>query len=107
VLAAITPQSTEETPLNLDPEIVKSAMITATSSGEEVAEPSASELKKTDLAVKYDKMRQALYRARGLKAKPGRRVAAKDLEAGEEEEDYGTSGRRISMRDEPIDPNEL
>lgn len=107
VITAIEPQSTEETPLNLDPEVVKSAMTAAGQGGGEISEPSAAELKKADLAAKYDRMRQALFRARGLKASPGRKATVKDMEPGEEEDEYGSAGRGINMRDEPIDPNEL
>lgn len=107
VLNAITPQSTEETPLNLDPDVVKSAMAGAGSDAGDISEPSATELKKGDLAAKYDRMRQALYKSRGLKVKPGRRAATKDIDSGDEEEELGMGGRGINMRDEPIDPNEL
>lgn len=107
VLAAITPQSTEETPLNLDPEVVKSAMTGVSGDTGDTSEPDAAELKKADLAAKYDRMRQALYKARGLRAKPGRRAVAKDTEPGEEEDLGSDTGRGINMRDEPIDPNEL
>lgn len=107
VVAAITPQSTEETPLNLDPEVITAAIAAASPGTGDTAEPSAVELKKADLAAKYDRMRQALYRARGLKAKPGRKSPTKDEPEPGEEDDYGSGGRSINMRDEPVDPNEL
>lgn len=109
VMDAITPQSSEETPLNLDPEVVKSA-IASTSGGVSSAEgePDIESLKKADLASKYEKMRKALYAARGLKSRPGRKPVVKDPEMdvdydGEE----GGMRRGINMRDEPVDPNEL
>jgi hypothetical protein len=109
VLDAITSQSTEETPLNLDPEVVKSAIADVKAgpvAGEE--EPDIENLKKTDLAAKYDRMRQALLKARGLKASPGRRPQSRDVvpDLGDEDE-LGSMSRKINMRDEPIDPNEL
>jgi len=107
VAAAIIPQSTEETPLNLDPEVITAAIAAASPGTGDIAEPSAAELKKADLAAKYDRMRQALYRSRGLKAKPGRKAASKETDLGDGEEDYSGGGRGINMRDEPVDPNEI
>lgn len=107
VVAAITPQNTEETPLNLDPEVVTAAIAAAAPGSGETVEPSAAELKKADLTAKYDRMRQALYRSRGLTAKPGRKAISREVEPGEEEEDFSGSSRGINMRDEPVDPNEI
>lgn len=110
VIDAIAIDSTEETPLNLDPSVVKAIVDQETTTSDtETEEPSVSDIKKDELAAKYDRMRQALYRARGLKAKPGRKTASKnepEYSAGDEE-DVGGFGRGISMRDEPVDPNEL
>lgn len=110
VIDAIAIDSTEETPLNLDPSVVKAIVDQETTTSDtETEEPSISDIKKDELAAKYDRMRQALYRARGLKAKPGRKTASKnepEYSAGDEE-DAGGFGRGISMRDEPVDPNEL
>lgn len=110
VIDAIAIDSTEETPLNLDPSVVKAIVDQETTTSDtEVEEPSISDIKKDELAAKYDRMRQALYRARGLKAKPGRKMVSKnepEYSAGDEE-DAGSFGRGISMRDEPVDPNEL
>lgn len=95
--------------LNTDADVIKQelSVLRSTPGGEEIAEPSAAELKKSELAAKYDRMRQALYRARGLKAKPGRKSPTKDEPEPGEEDDYGSGGRSINMRDEPVDPNEL
>lgn len=95
--------------LNTDADVIKQelSVLRSAPGGEEVAEPSAAELKKSELAGKYDRMRQALYRARGLKAKPGRKSPAKDEPEPGEEDDYSAGGRGINMRDEPVDPNEL
>lgn len=110
VIDAIAIDSTEETPLNLDPAVVKAIVDQETTTTDtDLEEPSITDIKKDELAAKYDRMRQALYRARGLKAKPGRKSATKsDSEyfAGDEDDSSGVS-RRYSMRDEPIDPNEL
>jgi hypothetical protein len=107
IIDAIAIDSTEETPLNLDPAVVK-AIVDQESSVEEpgLEEPSLSDIKKDELSAKYDRMRQALYKARGFKAKPGRRSITRDVE-GDTEEDTPFSRRGISMRDEPVDPNEL
>lgn len=108
ILNAITPQSTEETPLNLDPDVIQAAMAGAGSgdiSGE--VEPDI-DFKKTDLDSKYERMRQALYRARGLKGTPGRKATVKEPEMDVDYDGEEGPGRRgINMRDEPIDPNEL
>ncbi len=109
ILDAITSQSSEETPFNLDPEVVKSAISdikTGPVASEE--EPDIENFKKADLAAKYDRMRQALLKARGLKAGPGRRPLTKDVvpDLGDEDE-LGSMSRKINMRDEPIDPNEM
>jgi hypothetical protein len=109
IIDAIAIDSTEETPLNLDPAVVKAIVDQETSSAEtDIEEPSLTDIKKDELARKYDRMRQALYRARGLKAKPGRRSGSKD-EPGLADDDEGSGefGRGINMRDEPVDPNEL
>jgi hypothetical protein len=107
IIDAIAIDSTEETPLNLDPAVVK-AIVDQESSMEEpdIEGPSLSDIKKDELSAKYDRMRQALYRARGFKARPGRRGVSRDVE-GEPEEDTPFSRRGINMRDEPFDPNEL
>lgn len=107
VVAAITAQDSEETPLNLDPEVIKSAMISTSGGGAEVAEPGAEVFKKSDLEAKYDRLRQALYKARGLKSSPGRKPRSIEPEPEEEIGDTETGGPGINMRDEPIDPNEL
>jgi hypothetical protein len=95
--------------LNTDADLIKQELSTLRSNtaGDEVAEPSAAELKKAELSAKYDRMRQALYRARGLKAKPGRKSTSKDEPEAGEEEETGYSDRAVNMRDEPLDPNEL
>lgn len=109
VISGIEGQNTDETPLNLDPEAVQSAIndFQAEPAGSEEVEPSIDSIRKSELASKYDKMRQALYKARGLKAKPGRRSSAKDEEPADEFDLDGGTNRRINMRDEPFDPNEL
>jgi hypothetical protein len=96
--------------LNTDPEVIKSeisAVRTGKSSEQGIEEPDVEALKKADLASKYDRMRQALYKARGLKTGPGRKPTPREEPEAGDEEDTGLTGGRISMRDEPIDPNEL
>lgn len=109
IIDAIAIDSTEETPLNLDPAVVKAIVDEETPSvGSEPEEPSLSDLKKDELAAKYDRMRRALYKARGFKAGPGRRATKKqepDMDLGDEEE--AGIRRSINMRDEPRDPTEL
>lgn len=109
VMDAIASQDTEETPLNLDPEVVKAAMSdpqTTMSAGDE--ESDIENIRKSELEAKYDRMRRALMAARGLKAGPGRRATPKEPVADiGDEDDMGFGRRGINMRDEPIDPNEL
>lgn len=111
VLDAVTQQSTEETPLNLDPGVVKAAMDEIQGiSAPEVSEPDLGDIKKTDLADRYERMRQALYKARGLKGTPGRKGGAKGEEDAETEVPIGDlediediTGRRGPRTMEPED----
>jgi len=109
VMEIITSKNTAETPLNLDPEVVKTAMSdpqTAISVGDE--DPDIESLRKSELEDRYNRMRHALSAAHGLKAKPGRRATPKEPFADiGDEDDMGFDRRSINMRDEPIDPNEL
>lgn len=106
VIDAIAIDSSEETPLNLDPAVVKAIIDQETPTvGSEVEEPSAATLKRDELAAKYDRIRQKLLKARGLSAKSGRRPSVKDVEADPEIDDTAYSSR-LDMRDEPVDPTE-
>jgi len=107
VMAAIGSQNSEETPLNLDPEVVKAAIADAQAGGGEEQEPDPEALRKAELAAKYDRVRQALYKMHGFKTKgrPGRKVAADEPEEEPGEIDYNEP--KINMRDEPVDPTEL
>ena len=108
VMSAIDSQNSEETPLNLDPEVIKNA-IADVRGGEDIeAEPDPEALRKQELATKYDRVRQALYKMHGLKSKrkPGRKAIAAD-EPEEEPGEIDYNEPKINMRDEPIDPTEL
>ena len=108
VIDAIAIDSNEETPLNLEPAVVKAIIDQETPEGSASTEeePSLDKLKKDELSAKYDRLRQALYKSRGLKSKAGRKPFAADIPGDENEDDY-TRGPKINMRDEPIDPTEL
>ncbi|NDB83758.1 MAG: hypothetical protein EB127_13685 [Alphaproteobacteria bacterium] len=105
VIDAIAIDSNEETPLNLEPAIVKALIDQETPEGSPSAEEEPS-FKKDELAAKYDRLRQALYKRRGFKSKVGRKSLAADVPSDEEEDDY-SRGPKINMRDEPVDPTEL
>jgi hypothetical protein len=107
VVSAVTSQNSEETPLNLDPEVIKTAIADARSEGDIESEPDPEALRKQELAAKYDRVRQALYKMHGFKSKkrPGRKVASDEPEEEPGEIDYNEP--KINMRDEPIDPTEL
>ena len=107
VMAAIGSQNSEETPLNLDPEVVKAAIADVQTGGGDEQEPDPEALRKAELAAKYDRVRQALYKMHGFKTKgrPGRKVTADEPEEEPGEIDYNEP--KINMRDEPVDPTEL
>lgn len=108
IIDAIAIDSTEETPLNLDPAVVKAIVDEETpTASSDVEEPSLSDLKKDELSAKYDRMRQALYKARGFKSRAGRPGKRYEPETDTGDEDEGSFGRKINMRDEPVDPTEL
>jgi len=107
IMSAINAQDSEETPLNLDPEVIKTA-IADVKAGEDIEqEPDSEALRKQELAAKYDRVRQALYKMHGFKSKgrPGRKAVADEPEEEPGEIDYNEP--KINMRDEPIDPTEL
>lgn len=103
VLSVLTSQNSEEAPYNLDPEIVKTAMID-TQSGGDVQEPDIDTIAQSEKAAKMARVKDALLRMRGLKGKVGRKPVVRDEPEEEPEE---LSGSHVDMRDEPIDPTEL
>ena len=109
VMSAITTQNSEETPLNLDPEVVKAAIADARPSGGEEQEPDPAALRKAELAAKYDKVRQALYKMHGFKVKgrPAKRSSEVEPSDDEEPEIVGGTGSGRAYADEPMDPTEL
>jgi hypothetical protein len=103
VLSVLTSQNSEEAPYNLDPEIVKTAMIDTQSGGDE-QEPDIDTIAQSEKAAKMARVKDALLRMRGLKGKVGRKPVVRDEPEEEPEE---LSGSHVDMRDEPIDPTEL
>ena len=103
VLSVLTSQNSEEAPYNLDPEIVKTAMIDTQSGGDE-QEPDIDTIAQSEKAAKMARVKDALLRMRGLKSKVGRKPVVRDEPEEEPEE---LSGSHVDMRDEPIDPTEL
>lgn len=106
IIDAIAIDSSEETPLNLDPAVVKAIIDEERPPVDTGMDgPTDSDLRKDVLASKYDRMRQALYKARGLKSKPGRPIKKLDGEDEDDVEEIGL-GSKFDMRDEPVDPIE-
>jgi len=106
VLAGISSMDSEETPLNLDPEVVKSAMADAQSGGGEEQEPDIDTIARAEKAAKMARVKDAILRLRGLKSKAGRKPAARP-EPEEEPGEIDFDEPKIDMRDEPVDPTEL
>lgn len=110
VLAAMLERNSDETPLNLDTAVIKAAMEEIQGGGAgEVGEeePDLGSLKKTELADKYEKMRQALYKHRGFDTKSAKLKKIKDIVDDEDAEDeIDDLGSGVDMSDEPIDPLE-
>jgi hypothetical protein len=111
VMSAIGSQNSEETPLNLDPEVVKSAIADAQVGGGDEQEPDPEALRKAELQSKYDRVRQALYKMHGFKAKgrPGRKAIADEPETDPELNDIegGEGPQDPNHYLEPKDPTEM
>jgi hypothetical protein len=104
-MGAITLKNTDETPLDLDPELVR-ATITDVKSGsveQDDQGPSSLEIKKTERAEKYKRMRDALYRARGFTPPEDKEIET-DVDSDEEDEEEYNG--KIDTSDEPRDPVE-
>jgi hypothetical protein len=108
VMAAIETQNSEETPLNLDPEVIKNAisdaqMFTGEIEPNEpnfVPEPVKSSLSEPNKQLRRDKLMNALKKLNKRSINPD---YADDLDNDEEDLDNGP----VDMRDEPINPVEL
>ena len=108
VMAAIETQSSEETPLNLDPEVVKNAISDAqmfTGDIEDnvpdfVPEPAKPVLNDPNKQLRRDKLMKALKKLNKRSINPD---YADDLDNNEKDIDGGP----VDMRDEPINPVEL
>jgi len=110
IIAGIASQDSEETPLNLDPEVVKSAIADVRGGGDVEAEPDPEALRKQELAAKYDRVRQALYKMHGFKSKgrPGRKAVSDEPEdEPEPSEIIGGTGSQNPNDYEYKDPTEL